>query len=175
MSDANTANTPDAAENNTEAASNTEANTSNEEKTISFTQEEVNRLIGKARKEEQQKLDKQIKDAQLSEQQRAEQRVKELEAETRTLRAKDVVAVAAAKLGVKNANAVFKLVKDSLEYDDKGAVTNLKEALAEAKEIAPEFFGKTISTGSADGGSGNNGTREGGISMNDFIRRSAGR
>ncbi len=175
MPDATTATTSDAAVNNTEpAATTTEPTTPETKTTTSFTQEEVNRLVGKARKEEQQKLDKQIKDAALSEQQRSEQRVKELEAETRTLRARDVVAVAAEKLGAKNTNTIFKLIKADLEYDDKGAITNLKEVLDEAKRDAPDLFGKKA-LGSGDGGKDNQGGREGGTSMNDFIRRSAGR
>ncbi len=60
---------------------------------------------------------------------------------------------------------IFKQIKDDLEYDEQGKVTNFKEALAAAKIDAPGLF---VRTGSIDAGAG--ARQNGGRSMNDLIR-----
>lgn len=54
---------------------------------------------------------------------------------------------------VKNLRGLFKFIKDDLQYDDDGKVTNFKEALAAAKVEAGEFFGGTASSIDAGNGS----------------------
>lgn len=67
---------------------------------------------------------------------------------------------------VRNMRGLFKFIKDDLEYDDAGKVTNFKEALAAAKAEAGEFFGGTSS--SIDAG---NGARQvSSVDMNTLIR-----
>lgn len=67
---------------------------------------------------------------------------------------------------ISNFKGVFKLIKDDLQYDDEGKVTNFKEVLASAKIEAPEFFRGT--QGSIDAGNGSRSTS--GIDMNTLIR-----
>lgn len=72
---------------------------------------------------------------------------------------------------VRNMRGLLRLIRSDYEFDDDGKVTNLKELIAEAKRDAPELFGAPAS--SVDAGAGGNGAV--GASMNDLIRRAAGR
>jgi hypothetical protein len=124
---------------------------------------------------------KDIEDAKLSETERLtkerDELAKEREswaAERRERDARDAVIEAAGdeKIGARNPRAVYKLVKDDLEYDDKGHITNLAAVLKEAKTAYPELFGRAV--GSADGGAGSR-TSAGAFDMNAQIRHLAGR
>ena len=77
------------------------------------------------------------------------------------------------KLNVRpeNIRGIQALVIPTLEYDDQGSVTNLKEAIESAKSIAPALFANHQSNINANAG---NQTAPVGTNMNDFIRRSAG-
>jgi hypothetical protein len=75
-------------------------------------------------------------------------------------------------LTVSNVRGLFKYIKDDLEFDDEGKVTNFKDVLAVAKSEAGEFF-RPVGVGSADGGKGGNGVV--GADMNSIIRAAAGR
>jgi len=170
--------TPDGAEKNTDKGdsskqqSNTDANQSGQsgdKKT--FTQEELDRLVGKARREAKAQYEKQIGDAKLNEDERAKAHITELESQLRQRDARDAVIEQATKAGTTNASAVWKLIKDDLEFDANGQIKNLKEALAEAKSVVPQLFPQR--PGSANAGDG--GDAKPGATMNDMIRRAAGR
>jgi hypothetical protein len=80
--------------------------------------------------------------------------------------------------GFKNPRKMFKLLKDDLTYDDKGRPDNIKDLIAIARrdyddELDPEADPKKPK-GSADGGAKGGATGKT-TSMNDFIRRAAGR
>lgn len=79
------------------------------------------------------------------------------ETELRTYRAKDQLEAFASdkrnQVTISNLKGVFKLIKDDLQYDDEGKVTNFKEVLASAKSEAPEFFRGQSSSIDAGNGS----------------------
>jgi len=72
---------------------------------------------------------------------------------------------------VRNVRGLFKYIKDDLEFDDDGNVTNFKDVLAQAKNEASEFFGSA--TRSIDAGAG--GRQNGSADMNALLRHAAGR
>lgn len=90
--------------------------------------------------------------------------------ELRTYRAKDQLETFAAdkrnQITISNYRGVFKLIKDDLQYDDEGKVTNFKEVLASAKSEAPEFFRGQSS--SIDAGNGSR--QQSAMDMNALIR-----
>lgn len=87
---------------------------------------------------------------------------------------KAAVIEAAVKAGSPKPNLVYRLVKESLDFDDDFDVTNLTSVMAEAKKDAPELF--KASTGKGGGGTRDeNGAKSGNASMNSWIRRAAGR
>lgn len=67
---------------------------------------------------------------------------------------------------ISNYRGVFKLIKDDLQYDDDGKVTNFKEVLASAKSEAPEFFRGQSS--SIDAGNGSR--QQSAMDMNAWMR-----
>jgi hypothetical protein len=137
-----------------------------------FTQAELDKYADRVRREEKRRFEQELETAKLSEVERAAKRVHELEKEIRQRDARDVVSDAARKAGAVNTGAVYKLVRDMLEFDDKtGQVSNLRDAIDTARETAPEFFPKR--PGSGNGGEGRAGSFSNG--MNDEIRRRAGR
>ena len=69
-------------------------------------------------------------------------------------------------LTVSNVRGLFKYIKDDLEFDEDGKVTNFKDVLAQAKVEAGEFFRAAV--GSADGGRGNGQVAN--VDMNALIR-----
>ena len=120
-------------------------------------------------------------DAKLSETERLQQRLKDLEeresrwaSERRERDARDAVIEAASgeKVGARNPRAVYRLVKDDLEWDADGNLTNLDAVLKQAKTDYPELFGRAV--GSGDGGAGSR-QQQGAFDMNAMIRASAGR
>lgn len=87
--------------------------------------------------------------------------------------ARDAVRSEARKLGASDASldAIYRMVKGDVAFDDDGKPNNLKDILDDAKQIAPQLFRATNRPG--DGGHGNRTTKpaEG---MNELIRRAAG-
>ena len=124
-----------------------------------FTQEDVNRLIAKERKETERK-------AKMSEDERLKFDLEDARAQLRERDTKDAVQNEASKLGAKNAGLIYKAVKDDLTFDSSGKPENLKEVLTQAKKDFPELFGSQPS-GSADGGEKGQPT---GKTMNDWMR-----
>ena len=86
----------------------------------------------------------------------------------RTAMAKANVLEAAPKANAISGNAVYACIKDSIEYDDDGTPTNVADLIEKLKSDDPDLFRKT----SIDGGRG---TPTATTSMNDRIRRAAGR
>lgn len=70
------------------------------------------------------------------------------------------------QITISNYRGVFKLIKDDLQYDDEGKVTNFKEVLAAAKAEAPEFFRGQSS--SIDAGNGSR--QQPAMDMNAWMR-----
>jgi hypothetical protein len=152
-----------------------EGNKQSAETKLDLTQEQLNALLARARREESKRFEKQLADAKLSEDERTKARIADLEGQLRERNALDRVLQTAAKVSP-NPAAVAALVKGSLEYDKEGNVTNLKEAIETARTLAPELFPKR--TGNADGGSRNEGVAgqsRVSQSMNDIIRQASGR
>lgn len=136
--------------------------------------------LRKERDELTRKL-KEFEDAKLSETERLTKELKELKdqqatwlAERRERDARDAVIEAASddKVGARNPRAIYRLIRDDLEFDESGKVRNLDEALKKAKADYPELFGKaTGSAGSVNGGAGGrNGAPP--TDMNALIRQS---
>jgi len=72
---------------------------------------------------------------------------------------------------VRNVRGLFKYIKDDLEFDDEGNVTNFREVLAQAKNEASELFGQPVRSIDAGAGARQNGAAD----MNSLIRHAAGR
>lgn len=124
---------------------------------------------------------KKDEDAKLSETQRltkelADREKKLAESEARNLEhARHEAFLAAAsddRRQVKNSRAVYRLIKDDIEFED-GEISNLDGLLKKAKTEAPELFGAKAS-GSADGGKGSR-DESSGNDMNARIRAARGR
>lgn len=119
--------------------------------------------------------------AKLSETERLTKELKELKdqqatwlAERRERDARDAVIEAASdeKVGARNPRAIYRLIRDDLEFDESGKVRNLDDALKKAKADYPELFGKaTGAAGSVNGGAGGR-TGAPPPDMNALIRQS---
>jgi len=90
--------------------------------------------------------------------------------------ARDAIRAAARKAGASPdaVDAVYRMVRGDIAYDDDGAPKNVDDLLKDAKQIAPQLF---RASPKADGGAGN-GSKPGGQSfnqqMNAAIRQKAG-
>jgi hypothetical protein len=114
---------------------------------------------------------------ELSGEKEGEPTVEQLKGERDTLKAENIRLKARDQLGefvadkrnqiqAGNQHALFKYIKDDLQFDDDGKVTNFKEVLAQAKNEAPELFRGTSM--SIDAG---NGSRQQPVAdMNALIR-----
>lgn len=121
---------------------------------------------------------KAIEDAKLSDTERLTKERDELKAretawaaERRERDARDEVIewAGSERVGARNPRALYKLLRDELEVDDKtGRVTNLDALLKLAKAEYPEQFGRAV--GSADAGAGSR-QPGGAFDMNAEIRR----
>lgn len=134
---------------------------------------ENQRLTGAAKKAEE---------ALLPEQERLQRRVTELEAATQAhereradWQTRDAVGRAALRLGFRDPVDAFALLdRDQLDLDDKGKPKNVDRLLTDLLNAKP-YLGGTVTRpyGSADGGP--RGAAPTTTSMNDVIRRAAGR
>lgn len=135
--------------------------------------------LRKERDEIARKL-KEFEDAKLSETERLTKELSELKdqqatwlAERRERDTRDAVIEAASddKVGARNPRAIYRLIRDDLEFDESGKVRNLDESLKKAKAEYPELFGKaTGAAGSVNGGAG--GRNAPPQDMNALIRQS---
>jgi hypothetical protein len=139
--------------------------------------EEVSRIVArevsKAEKKFKEAADKAQADATKTETERLTGTINELKAQILERDTRDAVLKAAQekKFLARNPNAVYRLVKDELEVDDKGQIKNLNEVLTQAKADYPELFGPKPS-GSANGGDGAHQATK--FDMNTELRRQAG-
>lgn len=106
----------------------------------SYTRAELDKVVAKAIKDAEKKTADAEAKAKLSEEERAKAETSELRGQLRERDARDAVKDEAGRLGVKNANALYRIVKDDLEFDDKGNISNLKDVLETAKTDFPELF-----------------------------------
>jgi hypothetical protein len=142
------------------------------------TPEEVSRIVArevaKAEKKFKDAAEKAQADATKTETERLTGQINELKAQILERDTRDAVIRAAQdkKFLARNPQAVYRLVKDELDVDKDGKVTNLPDVLTQAKADYPELFGPKPS-GSANGGEGSNQKPQ--FDMNTAIRQSAGR
>jgi hypothetical protein len=104
----------------------------------------------------------------------ARKRAEKAEADLRVRDARDAVETAAKGAGFSNPSKIYRLLRDDLSFDDSGKPENVKDLIAIAKRDFPEELAQK-SNGSADGGAGARSGAGAGTSMNDIIRRAAGR
>jgi len=153
-----------------------------------FTQKDlddiISRRLSRERKAWQEQLEEEKKKAAMTEAERLKAEKEEAEkkgkaameaANKRLVKAE--VKAAAAEMGLIDADAAYALLdKDTIEVTDSGDVKGVKKALEALVKERP-WLKKAAGSGSVGGGSnpagGTGGT--GGKSMNDFIRRMAGR
>lgn len=145
-----------------------------------LSQDEVNKLIEDRLTRAKSKWDKDAETAaaakaekELPEIERLRKQLERLESEKNELAAKtreadgrEAVRTVAKRLGATedSLNAVYRMVKSDIEFDDEGKPKGIDALLAEAKQIAPQLFKPTV--GKGDGGAGNNGKAKDG----DFMR-----
>lgn len=140
----------------------------------SYSQADLDRLMAKVRREEKAKLEKQLAQAQLSETEKLRAENEGLKASIRAAAAERQLLDAVTRSGADDPDAVVGWIqaKVSVEYDDDGKISNLRDIIAESKERLPNRFPKR--PGSGNGGDGGHGAHAG-LSMNDIIRRAANR
>lgn len=142
------------------------------------TPEEVSRIVAREVAKEKRKWDEAAKkaqdDATKTETERLTGTINELRTQILERDTRDTVLRAAQekKFLARNPNAVYRLIRDELEIDDKGHIKNLNDVLTQAKIDYPELFGPKP-TGSANGGDGSQ--QKPVFDMNTEIRQLAGR
>lgn len=171
--------TPDAGVTNTAANVQTGTQTQTEaqpEKT--FTQADVDRIIqNRLKTAVKAELKKLSGDDQQPTPEDYKQQLSDKDAKIRSYESREVVENflndGRNKLNVRpeNIRGIQALVIPTLEYDDQGTVTNLKEAIESAKSIAPALFANNQSNINANAGTQ---AVPVGTNMNDLIRRQAG-
>jgi hypothetical protein len=119
-----------------------------------FTQDDINRLLAKEKREWEKKVKDAEEKAKLSEDERTKAELTEAKQQLAERDKRDAAADLAAKAGVKNTRLFYSAYGSELELDAKGNISNFNEVLASAKADSPELFMKA-SPGSADGGQGN--------------------
>jgi hypothetical protein len=91
--------------------------------------------------------------------------------ELQSERAERLVTTAASKANALRPDAIFRLVREGLEFED-GKPTNVEDAIAAAKADYPELF--RLVSGSGDGGKGGDVGSDPNAAINAAIRRAAG-
>ena len=99
----------------------------------------------------------------------AEDRATTLESRLRDMSARSAVTDAATKANAKHPTLIYRAVKDDLDFDDEGNVTNIDAVLKELKAEAPDLF--PAANGSGDGGKGAPASNVGNV--NDLFREMA--
>ena len=176
------ATTPDAAQNTELSATpDPKATTPSQggitdDKPKSFSQDDLDRLLAKTRREEKAKYEKELDNATKSEVERLKADLADRDAKLSERETKDEVTSFLQKSGCRRPEAAFLLVKSSISRGRDGKIEDIKALLAEAKQLAPEFFDDSKTRpGSADAGpKGDGGTKSVGQAFNDAIRNAAG-
>jgi hypothetical protein len=118
-----------------------------------FTQDDVNRMLAKERRDFEKKVKDAEDKAKLSEDERTKTELVEAKQQLADRDKRDAAHEAARSAGVKNAKLFYSAYGSDLEVDAKGNITNFADVLATAKAESPELF-VTAAQGSADGGEG---------------------
>lgn len=139
---------------------------------VTFTKADVDAAVERALRERAAEDKRRVDESKLTEEERLKARATAAEGALRAREAQDALVEAARAAGAANPEKVARLVKDSLEFDDKGKPSNVDALIAGAKRDYSEEFGGRKAGGTADGGAGRE--TKPGLSMNDIIRR-AGR
>lgn len=179
---AETQNTSDATVQNTEAnasGTGTQTATTEAQPEKTFTQADIDRIVQNrlksAVKAELKKLT--ADDPEKPNVEELQRQLSERDTKLRAIEAResvtDYLSDARHKLNVKpeNVRAIVKLVMPDLEYDDEGKPSNIKDAIENAKSLAPALFANT--PGSIDANAGRNGHVTA-PNMNQLIRQQAG-
>ncbi len=125
-----------------------------DDKPKTFTQDEVNRLLAKEKRDAEARTKAAEAKAKLSEDERTKAELAEARSQLAERDRRDAVKEASEKAGVNNPSLLYKAIKDDLEIDEKtGQIKNLTEVMEAAKADFPQLF-TPKSQGSADGGSG---------------------
>lgn len=157
--DGKAAGTQNGADNKASEGTKTDTSTGqdggNQQQPKTFTQEEVNRMLAKERKDAEKKAADAEAKAKLSEDERTKAELAEARQKLQERDNRDFVQEKAEKAGVKNPKLFYNAYKSELEFDAKGKITNLNDVLETAKAESPELFQiAQKQQGSADGGSG---------------------
>lgn len=166
-SDTSTDNKNEGSQNSSNTSNDNKQSEGGREPAKTFTQDEVNSLLAKERKTAEKKAAEAEAKAKLSDDERLTAELAETRAALRERDTRDACLVQAEAAGVRNPRLFYNAYKSAIETDKNGAITNLKDVLAEAKRDAPELFGAPPA-GSADGGTGK--TLDKKITMNDWLR-----
>ncbi len=145
--------------------------TTNSDEGKLFTQAELNQIVQQRLKEEQKRAQKKAEQDQLPELDRLKRQLEEFQSEARRQRAENIVLKTLSGQGAEYPEAVWKIVKDDLVFDDAGNPTNVELLLKTAKQNFPKLFGKQTQPGSP--GKIDPGTKAPAapaLSMNDMIR-----
>lgn len=136
-------------------------NSSNQESGKSFSQDDVNRLLAKEKRDWEKKVKDAEEKAKLSEDERLKRERDDAVQQLRERDTRDFIIAQAEKSGVKNPRLFYSAYKSEIETDDKGNVKNFQDVLDAAKADTPELFGDADSGknqkpqgGGADGGAG---------------------
>ncbi|MDQ2785027.1 MAG: hypothetical protein M3Y58_08500, partial [Chloroflexota bacterium] len=126
---------------------------------------------------------RQREQADMSDAEKRDARIREYEAkeqawerEKRDLRLQTALTAAATKAGAVYPEQIHRLVEyDTVEWNDAGQPRNLTATINGLKSEYPALFRTHGGAGNADAGSGAGGMSRADLSMNNLIRRAAGR
>ena len=139
-----------------------------DDKPKTFTQDDLDRLLAKTRREEKTKYEKDLDNAKKSEVERLTAEAADLKAKLAERESKDEVTAFLTKNGCTRPEAAYRLIQSNLQRGKDGQLEDLKGLLAEAKQLAPEFFPDNKTPGSADAGKKSDGATR--TDMNAWLR-----
>lgn len=148
-----------------------EARESSEQDDKKFTQDDLDAVVQKRLKREKKTWEKQSK---MSDDERLKDENEQLKRDNQTLKAKSQLVSELRKADAQSPELLFQSIRDDLEFDKAGKLSNATNLVKDLKRDYPEQFGKRKPRGSADGGAGG-GDSSTSSSMNDMIRRKAGK
>lgn len=132
----------------------TETQTAKTEETPkTFTQDDINRLLAKEKRDWEKKVKDAEEKAKLSDDERTKAELADTKAQLAERDRRDSAMDQAKTAGVKNPKLFYSAYGSELETDAKGNITNFADILGQAKAESPELF-VTAAGGSADGGEG---------------------
>lgn len=140
----------------------------NTEKEETYTKDQMTRIVSQRLKEQKDAYEKQLADANKTELERAQSEANDLRARLAERESKDEVTALLSKNGCTRPEAAYRLIQSSITRGKDGKIEDVKALLAEAKELAPEFFPDSKKPGSADAGAKGDGKT--GTDMNAWLR-----